>query len=102
MHADAAVGQGALDPQILEYASGHQRVIITANDDDFIEQFLGNHPNHPGLIAIDEQNTRVVQIAEMLNVVAEVLRHIQDGNGVAGYVFKMRKTGRFVAKRFPP
>ncbi len=99
-HVDRVLGPGTSDEAVLAWATADRRMVLTANDVDFVLLARTGVPHH-GLGLISDQNTRIRQIAAIERLVSALLGHM-DGKGiVAGHVFVLRRTGRLSVRRIP-
>ncbi|HEV3157340.1 MAG TPA: DUF5615 family PIN-like protein [Candidatus Baltobacteraceae bacterium] len=102
IHVDRVLPPATADDAVFDWAVREQRVVITANNADFLKILLRKKLVHSGLGCINEQNTRVRQIQEIERLVRALLSHIDEGKLVRNQVFVMRRSGRLAVRRIPP
>jgi predicted nuclease of predicted toxin-antitoxin system len=101
VHVDRVLPQATPDDEVVAWAIRERRLVITANDSDFLV-LMRDRPGHPGLALINDQNTRLRQIAAITHLVQKLLDYIDSGGLLVGHVFVVRRTGRLTARRIPP
>ena len=99
-HVDRVLPPATPDSEVLSWATGESRLIVTANDTDFL-RLAREGSGHPGLGFIDDQNTRVRQISAVEQLVRVLLAHTDGGGMLVDHVFVRRRTGRLAIRRIP-
>ena len=91
VHIDRVAPPGMSDDAILDLALRDRRAVVTANSRDFLA-LARRRPDHPGLILVDDQNTRDRQVAAIARIVTAMLART-DGS-IAGRVFTLARRER--------
>lgn len=101
VHVNNTMPPGTSDDSILAWSRSNGRLIITANDDDFIRAIFEKCPDHAGLGCIRDQNTRERQVEQITALVEALLHHLAGGSQIAGHIFTIRKSRRLAVRRLP-
>jgi predicted nuclease of predicted toxin-antitoxin system len=100
VHVDQVLAQASSDARVLEWATAERRVVMTANEVDFVGLPRGG-ATHAGLGLISDQDTRDRQIIAIEALARAMLGHVESGGDVAGRVFILRAGGRLSVRALP-
>jgi predicted nuclease of predicted toxin-antitoxin system len=92
---------GATDPQVLERAYEEDRVLVTANVDDFV-RLARSVPLHPGLVLIEEGGlTREEQTQVIRAALAHLEAEKQAGRDLVNRVLRIWLDGEAIFEDIP-
>jgi predicted nuclease of predicted toxin-antitoxin system len=97
IHVDHVPPLATRDTDVLTWAIGESRLVVTANEADFL-RLARESTAHPGLGSIDEQNTRVRQVTAVEQLVRAILHYVDRAGILADHVFVLRRTGRLASR----
>ncbi|HLY55081.1 MAG TPA: DUF5615 family PIN-like protein [Stellaceae bacterium] len=97
VHVDRSMPPATPDREVLAWAMAERRLVVTANQADFL--LLVQAGGHPGLGLVEDQNTRRRQIAAVERLVRAILDHVERGGTVEDHVFVLHRTGRVALRR---
>lgn len=99
IRSDDVLPQKASDDQVLEFARGAGRVILTINGEDF-RQLAKNNPGHPGLIIMESVNLpRQLELGEL--IVDRILEDMNVGRPPNGHVYEISGAGKIRRYKLP-
>jgi predicted nuclease of predicted toxin-antitoxin system len=102
VHVDAVLPPATADQAVLAWAAQEARIVVTANIADF-SLLASRTMGHPGLVLVEDQNTKVVQIAAVTQVIGAMIAWAAANGDPAGHVFTWRNArgGRLAVRRLP-